>query len=373
MWRLFLLPLLFAVAILVSVAILVFMMFGLFSVDAPSIRDQFKSMPLHERQAYLRRSAPVYHVHKARAPVQMHSIKNRKTGWYGTTTQLTWAIDESLRRSERFRYASRANPDIVVQDGYPSPDAPDASPRLIILHVSGAWTGLFPDRPEWNTRLSGHAMPVRDLVSRFSFLGLDDIPVVGFRAPLDAVALLNFGQEDDQLMLTTIFEDLCRHNPNSQIVISADCLGGLRFTNWIHHYGQNGPMKHRLAGAIVEGPLPTMNRIRHPSANPHVNRLIAGLFGLVLPNFANEDPSEKTCAVPALVAILEQDGLCGSQDIPAIRRRFKKLHALHVVPKNSVSIANRTITHGNVYRWPPFIQHVRQFLHSLTDKPKKVV
>lgn len=305
------------------------------------------AMPQDKRQRYYAKRTAFYHL----LPTQEQSPLDQETRIPPErATELTHLVDAALRSNSTFSFVFR---NVRVCSGLPRDVVP-----VVIWHISGAWTGLFPNLPGLNGWLSGHAMPIRDVISRHTFLNLG-YPVVCCRMPTDAICALNFGGQDDQLVLNHVFDSICQKA--QYVIASADCLGGLRFMRWWQHY--QGTHRSKLAGAIIEGPLPTMDRICRPANSELVNQLISSLFSFALPNFdPNATKVVGLCPVPALISVLEEDGLCGKQDIPWIRATFPQLYSLLTVPKQSVSSAGRLITHGNAYRWPPFRSTLERFL-----------
>jgi hypothetical protein len=352
-------------AIVVSLCLLTTLL--IVTIGLPDLYRQQRSIaalnPTQKRTYYAKRT-PFYHLLPTAALPAKHesSVKERWVEW-DRATELTHWMDEALLAKQRFMFHFR---NVRICSGLPVFATNDAAAKLIIWHISGAWTGLFPTLPKLNGRFGGgHALPIRDVVSRHTFLDLP-YPVVACKLPTDAVCALNFGGDDDQLVLTHIFESICRQNNNSAIVASADCLGGLRFIRWLRNY--HGTYRNRLVGTVIEGPLSSMDRICRPSqSSKPLNDAISSLFAFALPNFDPNYTSVGKCHVPALIAVLEEDGLCGKQDVPWIRETFPQLYSLLVVPVGSVSQSGRLITHGNAYRWPPFRTTLLSFLSSLVS------
>lgn len=349
------------VVLLLVLAIVIGVPIGLW--DIYRMQRQLQSMPEWKRRRHWGKLIRFYHA----KPQLPHYNDGTPLIVSEHATMVTERIDAALRDNEPFRCRFRS---LIFSTGLPSKEEPlQQEGGLVVVHVSGAWRGLFPDFEFLNRRLSGHAMPVRDMVSRFTFLDLP-WPVVSFTFPTDAVSALNFGGKDDQLVLSEAFENICEHfSPETRFLFSADCLGGLRLLNWITNNKNinNKNYCDRIAGVVLEGPLPSMDRICRPFASPAVNDLISSLFGFALPNFQPREENGKRlcCLWPAVVAMLEEDGLCGARDLPWVEEAFSKLAAALVVPSGAKSAQGRTITHGYAYRWPPFRQTLLTFAHQL--------
>lgn len=339
----------------ILVASLVFVVVGL--ADLHYLASKLKSLNSEERNKFWHKRLLFFHISPQKDDRLDGSVDGQFEGDIGATA-VTEEIDECLRNKRPFRFSFR---NMIVSNGLPPKDS--INEKLVIFHICGAWTGLFPHNPYLNRRLSGHAMPLRDVISRFTFLNLP-YTVIGCAFPTDAVSALNFGGVDDQTIISLSLSEIKRHlRRGAKILVSGDCLGGLRFLKW----STNNSNHPDIAGAFLEGPLPTMDRICRPYKNPVLNEFIFQLFQFVLPNFDGRANKNKTsCPWPTLVTVVQKDGLCGEKDSNWIRRTFLNLRNLIVIPANERSETNREITHGMAFRATIFRNSLLSFSQNLS-------
>jgi hypothetical protein len=188
--------------------------------------------------------------------------------------------------------------------------------------------------------------------------------------PTDDVASLNFGQKDDAIILSYVFETLCKQYPFAKIMLYAECLGGLRVMNWLGGY-QN--RLDQLVGLILESPLPSIEHMLSCTRNERFNRLIYQAFCLLIPNF-NAQLDRYNCYktrraqqfpnVPLLVGVLTNDWLSGPAQLPLWTARFTTTLAALIDPTETP----RHMTHGHLFRSPSFQQRIHTFYNKYTPQ-----
>lgn len=290
-----------------------------------------------------------------------------------TTTNPSSLIDADFRKGHvDFDYGYDG---LRIKNGLPKLDP---QTNLIVLHVSGGWLGLFPNWPQFNHVLNGHARPIHDTIARYAHLKLPGtVPIISFRNPTDAVYALNFAGQDDQMVMDDIFHTLIAHLPSHcKMIVASDCLGGLRFLRWWEQTTstqdpQNNQLRSRIVGAVFESPLGTSNRVFRPSRWSAINNLFGALLQFSLPNFVPDDGDylpHYQCNIPSIVTLIEGDRFCDTHDLEWILKSFTKMFATVIVPKNQLSETGRTIEHGHAYRWPAFKLALFQLVSHLLKR-----
>jgi hypothetical protein len=177
----------------------------------------------------------------------------------------------------------------VVRPGWPSAAEVERCGNTLVLAVRGLWAGLAARiNPVLNAFLNRYVKCWnRSLVwttVRFSSYGMP-YPVVSIDFPTADVATLNFGQKDDCLLMSHIYEHALTMYPRARIVLLSVCLGGLRIMNWL---GRN-PDPPNLAAVVLESPLASVRHLlRGFIGERWFHEDLYNTFCLIVPNYRPE-------------------------------------------------------------------------------------
>jgi hypothetical protein len=209
-------------------------------------------------------------------------------------------------------------------------------PNKIILYIHGAWSGLFQKHHRINGYLSVDA--VRGAISRFAFLKLD-VPVVAFQLPTEPTGTLNFGQEDDQMVLSIVVEKLIKMNPQVQIIMYGVCVGALRIQRWISAF----PNSQNIHSIILESPLPCIKRLVSFSEKDNMNEWMYYLFSLLLPSYKRHPLIQACrCDTPTLLFGCQEDRLCTKNDLLSLQKQN--------FPNSKIVFVEKKWNHGELFK-----------------------
>jgi len=231
--------------------------------------------------------------------------------------------------------------------------------KKIILYIHGAWSGLFQKHPFLNGYLSVDA--VRGAISRFACLKLD-VPVIAFQLPTEPTGSLNFGQEDDQLVLSIVIEKLMEMNPQVEISLYGVCVGALRIQRWIGGASE-GQLKN-IHTLILESPLPCVKRLVSFSKNDPVNEWMYFLFSLLLPSYTRHPEIRRfTSKKPTLLFGCQEDRLCEEKDLLFLQKQN--------FPNSKIIFVPEKWNHGELFKSDPFQQNVRALSNPISCPQSK--
>jgi len=274
----------------------------------------------------------------------------------------------------------------LVRNGWPSVEEVERCDNTIVLTIRDNWAGLaarvnpvlnaFLNRflKCWNRSL------IRTSI-RFSSYGMP-YPVVSMDFPTADVSTLNFGQKDDCLLMSYVYERVREMYPKAKIILLSICLGGLRILNWL----SRNPNPENVAAVVLESPLASLRHMMIGSVGKWATDAVYRLFCMHVPNFRpeleneysyfrdlkpsdNEHPNDQICNVPLFVGILESDPYSNRTHLPLLRKRFPKLT---IFASEQTVLEEKQLLHGMLYKLPEYRLAVRNFLSSL-HTPKKLV
>jgi len=266
----------------------------------------------------------------------------------------------------------------LVRSGWPTNEEVDRCDNTIVLTVRESWAGLAARvNPVLNACLNKYLKCWnRSLVwttVRLSSYGLP-YPAVSIDFPTADVATLNFGQKDDCLVMSYIYDQVRRTYPKAKIILLSVCLGGLRILNWL----SRNPNPANLVGVVLESPLPSVRHLIQGFLGSYFNDDLYQTFCMIVPNFRPELDSQysflrplsvrgdahdtmQICQIPIFIGMIDSDTFSNRAHLPLFIHRFPNLSVFHT--------NDETLTHGKLYRLPEYRAAVQTFLTVLQQQP----
>jgi hypothetical protein len=281
--------------------------------------------------------------------------------------------------AKRNFHSQVGNYDVV--SGLPTPEEVEKNHNTIVLTVRGLWAGLAARiNPVLNSFLNRFVKCWnRSLVYtciRLSCYGLP-YPVVSIDFPTADVATLNFGQKDDCMMMSYVYNLIHAKYPTAKIILMSVCLGGLRILNWL---GRN-PNPPNLSAVVLESPLPSVKHLLRGFMGKYYSDELYHTFCLVVPNFRPEledqysflrpmkpgkSHEKERCRIPILMGFIETDPFSNKTHLSLFIERFPNLT---IFATQECDHKGKHIDHGKLYRLPAYQQAVQTFLTHLHHTP----
>lgn len=328
------------------------------------------SLTREQRQMHHAKNLPVYSI----IPLNPEKGFRRwnEFQWRGLANSTGDLLSESIKRKEMF---VRQVDDCIVRSGWPTLEEVERADNTIVLTVRDNWAGLAARiNPVLNTFLNRilHCWN-RSLVYtsiRFSSYGLP-FPVVCTDFPTADVATLNFGQKDDCLLMSYVYERVRQTYPKAKIILLSICLGGLRILNWL----SRNPNPENVIGVVLESPLASLKHMMIGSLGRWAAETLYSLFCLHVPNFRPELetqysyfrpfeddkdlPKDRICQIPLMVGVLNSDPYSNQSHIPLLNARFRNLT---VFASLATHHGAKRLVHGMLYKVPEYTLAVQKFL-----------
>lgn len=263
-----------------------------------------------------------------------------------------------------------SSPSMYIYSGLPK--GLSSANAVIVLYSSGDFAGFLTDYPQLRQRLPFSGvfslkMPL-DSVREGLFT---NVPVVGFDYPTHSPRLLNFGQAQDQQVLTKVFDQLCSAYPHARIVLMGECMGGLRVFNWLPTLSDE--KKSHIAAIIYMYPIRQMSCIfeNWDVAKP-IRTTCHSIVKKCLKNYTEEDkydgwfmnqPVAKFPSCPMFLATALDDPLASKAELTAIAEKFQH----HSQPLQVYETTTK-MPHGKLRKDKGFIEATKKFMSLLLDR-----
>lgn len=289
---------------------------------------------------------------------------------------------------------------VVRAKQWPTSQEVLARDNTIVINVRGLWAGLvarvnpmlnaFINRYVkcWNRQLLYASI-------RLASYGLP-YPVVTIDFPTADTATINFGQKDDCLVMSYIYEHVRRTYPKAKIILQSVCLGGLRILNWL----ARNPTAENLIGVVLESPLPSLRHLMRGFLGSCYSESLYRTFCLVVPNFRpelehkysffqpttatatttsstamaprtsaaddvdDEVRDDQVCKVPVFVGLIESDPFSNKSHLPLFVDRFPNL-TVFATDEQQEPEGHHKISHGKLYRLPAYRAAVHSFITAI--------
>lgn len=282
------------------------------------------------------------------------------------------------------RVFHRTLDDYTVRSGWPTPKEVEQCDNTIVLSVRGLWAGLASRiNPVFNAFLNKYVKCWnRSLMYcgiRLSSYGLP-YPAVSLDFPTADVATLNFGQKDDCLVMSYVYELVRKTYPNAKIILLAVCLGGLRILNWL----SRNPNPPNVIGVVLESPLPSVRHLLRGFLHGFFNEDLFQTFCLIVPNFRPEleeqysffrklksrgasKEGEQVCRIPVYIGLMDSDPFSNQTHLPLFCDRFPNLTVFNA---DEQTASEHNISHGKLFRLPAFRAAAQAFIAAITHPTK---
>lgn len=366
--------------ILIAVGSLLFI-----HVDGASAREVLWSMSRRERQLFHAKNLQFFSViplpDRSSQPIQDGANTPRFRPWnewqwrkLADSASEQWSRDTAVGKP-----FVREVDNCLVRSGWPAVEEVERCDNTIVLSVRGLWAGLAARiNPVLNAFLNRYVKCWnRSLMFcgiRLSAYGLP-YPCVAIDFPTADVATLNFGQKDDFLVLSYIYEKVRQTYPKAKIIIVSVCLGGLRVLNWLNR----NPNPENLIGVVLESPLPSVKHLLQGFLGSWYSNDLYNTFCLVVPNYRPElegeysflrdikrrdgkIPNEQICRVPIFIGIIETDPFSNRSHLPLFCGRFPNLTVFSTDEREA---GEHKISHGKLYRLPSFQLAAQTFITAI--------
>jgi hypothetical protein len=287
----------------------------------------------------------------------------------------------------------------VVRNSWPTAEEVAKCDNTIVLSVRGLWAGLAARiNPVLNAFLNRFVKCWnRSLMYcgiRLSAYGLP-YPCVTLDFPTADVATLNFGQKDDCLVMSYVYDLVRKKYPEAKIILLSVCLGGLRILNWL----RRNPNPENVIGVVLESPLPSVRHLLRGFLGHYYNDDFYHTFCLIVPNFRPEiddqycfcrkpnhnqhcsTAQDRTtsqreteskgksggadgtiCKLPVFVGMIETDPFSNPSHLPLFCDAFPNLT---VFTTNEREHGRHSISHGKLYRLPAYRAAAQTFIAAI--------
>jgi hypothetical protein len=344
-------------------------------------------MTRKQRQLYHARKLPFFSMVPLPTPSPVDGDALQFRAWNEPLwRKLSHKVGDRLSRDiESGREFREQVDNYLIHSGLPSPEEVERCDNTIVLTVRGSWAGLAARiNPVLNAFLNRFAKCWnRSLIYtciRLSSYGLP-WPSVSIDFHTADVATLNFGQKDDCMIMTYIYELVRKTYPKAKIILLSVCLGGLRILNWL----SRNPNPQNLIAVILESPLPSFRHLLQGIFGSYFNDDLYHTICMVVPNFRPEldnqysffrpmkrrgsekDDNEQVCKVPLFLGMIETDTFSNKTHLPLFCDRFPNLTVFTATADDN---AGRQVDHGKLYSIHPYHSALQTFLHHIQKNTK---
>lgn len=345
-------------------------------IEATASRDALCSMTRRQRQLFHAQNLAFFSV----IPPPVNDGGSHSSSFFRPWREQRWRKTAESKSEEMSECIANGQEFTTVIDGctvkggqWPSAEEVERCDNTIVLSVRGLWAGLAARiNPVLNAFLNRYVKCWnRQLLYasiRLASYGFP-YPVVTIDFPTGDPATLNFGQKDDCLVMSYIYEHVRTSYPKAKIILQSVCLGGLRILNWL----ARNPAPKNVIGVVLESPLPSVRHLLRGFLGSHFSEWWYRAFCSLLPNFRPEldgqysffQPRGSKAAdlskVPIFVGLIENDAFSNKGHLPLFADRFSNLTVFTTTADQS----NHNITHGKLYRLPSYRAAVHTFVHAL--------
>lgn len=359
--------------------------------DGASAREALWSMTRRDRQQFHAKRLPAFSVIPTKRAT---SNFPEFIGWReGEWRKLADATGEQLSKDiAAGKLFVRNLDDYTVRSGWPTVEEVERCDNTIVLSVRGLWAGLAARiNPVLNAFLNRFVKCWnRSLMYcgiRLSAYGLP-YPAVSLDFPTADVATLNFGQKDDCLVMSYVYDLVRKTYPKAKIILLSVCLGGLRILNWL----SRNPNPLNVIGVVLESPLPSVRHLLKGFLHSYFNEDLYNTFCLIVPNFRPEledqysffrklkqrgpSPSTKEgmdaqiSRIPMFLGFIDSDTFSNKSHLPLFCDRFPNLTVFNADERTS---EEHGISHGKLYRLPAYRTAVQAFVAAIrSSHPQKL-
>ncbi|MGE0207118.1 MAG: hypothetical protein AB7R69_04710 [Candidatus Babeliales bacterium] len=235
---------------------------------------------------------------------------------------------------------------------------------------------LYVNMPGYITPRNKYNYPDRcaaEMVLAYQKGFIENCLAVSFCPPNHDRSQFNFGQEDDQKLLSKFLNTLAGQNPQASIIINGTCAGATGVLNTLTRTDLLTPLAQKnIKAALLQSPGITSDRVLKDRVKPFFNYVPflkpafqAAIHHVALPNCKPENEQEVLARyntipkhIEFLIAKLAHDRVTPSKTIARQEEILKKNNIKITVFESH----NKSIKHAYLARDADFLATVKTFL-----------